>query len=104
VLFLTGVPRPTWDAGRLKERLHAVNYFVEFHYRYYQFYANTLVALLWTYVLNRLIGTSVVLGPATDVGFIILSVVLFLGSRDALSKYHDRTNRIIGPAPQDFTR
>lgn len=98
-LFLTGVPRPQWDADRLEARLDAVNYFVEYHYRYYQFYANTLVAVLWTYTINRAFGTSPLLGPASDLGVLIIGVVLVFGSRDALWKYHERTNRLIGRNP-----
>ena len=41
----TGVIPPVWDDTRLEERLPAFDYLVESHYRYYQFVANTVVAL-----------------------------------------------------------
>src|SRR5438045_8188296 len=48
----TGVRPPTWDDSRLEERIVAFDYLVENHYRYYQFYANSLVAVLVTYISN----------------------------------------------------
>jgi hypothetical protein len=92
----TGLTAPIWDFDRLEERLAAFNYFVEYHYRYYQFYANTLIAVLWTYSLARWIGVSPLLGAGSDLGVIILCIVLFAGSRDALAKYYARTDRLIG--------
>lgn len=34
-----GITPPTWNDGRLPERVTAFNYLVEHHYRHYQFYA-----------------------------------------------------------------
>ncbi len=92
----TGVIPPLWAVERLEERLGAFTYLVEAHYRYYQFYANTLIAVVWTYALNRWMGTSSLLGPGTDLGVVILCAALFAGSRDALAKYYARTSRLIG--------
>ena len=93
----TGVALPAWNDSRLDERLDAFDYLVEVHYRYYQFYANTLVAILWAYGINRLLRTSPPLGIGTDLAALILSFVLFVGSRDALTKYYSRTSRLLGP-------
>jgi len=41
----TGVTRPVLDETKLPERLAAFDYLVENHYRYYQFYGNSAVAL-----------------------------------------------------------
>jgi hypothetical protein len=95
VLALTGISSPEWEFDGLEERLSAFDYFVEYHYRYYQFYANTLLAVVWTYALNRWLATSSFLGPVTDVAVFILCGALFAGSRDALSKYYDRTSRLL---------
>jgi hypothetical protein len=92
----TGIVPPDWDDTRLDQSLDAFNYLVENHYRYYQFYANTLIAVLWTYSLHRFMRTSPLLGFGTDSGVLILCAVLFAGSRDALAKYYLRTGRLIG--------
>src|SRR5437016_2223014 len=44
----TGVTPPAWDFAVLDSRLDAFNYVVEGTYRYYQFYANTLIAVVFT--------------------------------------------------------
>src|SRR5437868_1592826 len=63
----TGLTPPLWDDRRLDRQLAAFNYLVESHYRYYQFVANTLVAILLAYGTNRALGTSTKFGTATDV-------------------------------------
>jgi hypothetical protein len=45
----TGLVRPAWDDSRLSEQLRGFEALVENHYRYYQFYANMLVALALAY-------------------------------------------------------
>jgi hypothetical protein len=92
----TGVPHPLWDIDRLHERLDGFNQLVEYHFRYHQFYANTLLAILVTYLPNRFLATSSLLGPGTDLAIVILCAGLFAGSRDALTKYYVRTSRLIG--------
>ncbi len=92
----TGIVPPVWDDSRLEERLGAFNYLVENHYRYYQFVANTLIAVIWTYLINRFLGTSPFLGWGSDIGVIILCVALFVTSRDTLQKYYTRTGRLVG--------
>jgi len=91
----TGVRAPRWDVDRLEARLDAFNALVEYHYRYYQFYANTLIAVIWTYLLYRLSRASS-LGFASDIGALMLCAALFAGSRDALTKYFARTDQLIG--------
>jgi hypothetical protein len=93
---LTGLVPPVWDDRQLEDRLTAFNYLVESHYRYYQFVSNTLVAVVWAYGINRWLGTSAVFGPLTDCAVLVLCIVLFAASRDALSKYYSRTSRLFG--------
>lgn len=100
VLLWTGIKPPKWNFQGLDERLHAFNYLVENHYRYYQHYAGTFVAVLFAYLLNRLVGTSPLLGLGTDLATLILCAVLFLSSRDSLKKYYDRVSDLIGPIPE----
>jgi hypothetical protein len=96
LLQWSGIPSPAWDFGQLENRLEAFDYLSDNHYRFYQFYSNALVAILWAYTVNRLLQTSPLLGFGTDLGVAALCVVLFLGSRDALSKFRLRANQLIG--------
>ena len=96
----TGLSQPVWNDGRLGDRLQAFNYLVEVHYRYYQFYANALVAILLAYGVNRVLHTIPLLGFGTDLAVVILVAVLFAGSRDALAKYYRRTTRLVGHAAE----
>ncbi len=89
----TGVRPPTWDFQRLQERLSAFELLVESHYRYYQFYANMLVAATAAYASWRTIGGLD--SNYADVGFVALESILFLGSRDALSKYYRRAEQLL---------
>jgi hypothetical protein len=96
LLGWTGVVQPIWDDSRLEQHLAAFHYLVESHYRYYQFVANTLVAVVWAYAVNRALRTSPVLGIGADLGVFVLCVTLFAAARDALTKYYARTDRLIG--------
>jgi hypothetical protein len=96
LIVWTGVERPVWDDGRLDDVLGGFDYLVQSHYRYYEFSANALLAVLGTYALNRLRRTLPFLGVGTDLGMLIVSAVLFAASRDALAKYYLRTGRLIG--------
>ena len=95
----TGVRLPRWDFSLLdQERLGGYELLVELHYRYYQFFANMLIALVFTYVAYRSTpsGAAAHVGM-TDVGFVVVCVVLFLGSRDALKKYYQRAGELLTP-------
>jgi hypothetical protein len=96
-----GLTPPRWDDRQLQTRLDAFSYLVENHYRYYQFTANTLVALAIAYVINRAAATSTYLGPVTDLAVVLLCLALFLASRDNLSKYYARTRLLIGYLPHE---
>ena len=90
----TGVHPPAWDFRRLQERLGAFELLVESHYRYYQFYANMLVAGAVAYMGWRLNQSPRL--TTTDVAMIALEAVLFAGSRDALRKYYRRGEQLFG--------
>ena len=94
----TGIPPPAWDFSRLPERLAAYQTLVEQHYNFFQFYANTLVALTLTYFARRL-STATPANPWGwgDAAFGVVCVVLFLGSRDALRKYYRRAGELLKP-------
>jgi hypothetical protein len=94
----TGVRVPHWDFSLLQERLDAYELLVELHYRYHQFFANMLIALVLAYVAYRSTLTDSMKhwGPL-DLGFVVVCVVLFLGSRDALRKYYQRAGELLTP-------
>lgn len=92
----TGLRAPVWDDRYLSERLSGFSYLVENHFAFHLFAGNTLLAILMTYCLNRGFRTVAFLGWGTDLGMIILCLVLFTASRDALAKYFARTSRLIG--------
>lgn len=98
----TGVEPPRWNLAALEKRLQAFQFVVEAKYRFYQFYANTLIAVVWTYSVNRWFGTSPLLGLGTDLGVFILCAVLFVGSRDALAKYYQDSSQLLIVAEKDL--
>ena len=90
----TGVSRPSWSFRQLRSRetIAAFDRFIEDHYRYYQFHANGLIALSVAAVLRWTNGGFVVLEM---VGVVICNVLLFLGSRDTLTKYYRRVESVL---------
>ncbi|MBI1827330.1 MAG: hypothetical protein HY287_04015 [Planctomycetes bacterium] len=93
----TGLIRPEWDDSRLTERLPALEYLVETHYRYYQFYGNSFVAMVFAYSAWRFsaVGKAVSCG-LPDVGVAVLASVFLAGSRDTLRKYYCRATLLLG--------
>ena len=89
--------RPTaTDFSQLHARIDGFDYLVQNHYRYYQFAGNMLLAIVWAYGINRILKTSPSMGFGTDLGVVILVLVLFAASRDALAKYYHRTDSLLG--------
>ncbi|MEK6258002.1 MAG: hypothetical protein AABP62_05220 [Planctomycetota bacterium] len=93
---LTGIPEPKWEFARLGDKLAAFELLVAAHYHFYQFHANMLVAVAFTFVayavatpLRGLHGIEVVLS------FVIVEFVLWIGSRDTLWKYYERTSALM---------
>ena len=82
----TGIKKPTWDDALLERRLDGFNQIVEFYYRYYQAYANGLVALALVVLVHGRTNWSkgeLWLSAAT-------AVVFFLSSRDALRRCYSK--------------
>ena len=88
---LTGIRRPRWDDSKLQERLGAFEALVENHYRYYQFYSNMLVAVLFLFTA-RLIASGRPVADMNPLDYAILAIVplYWAGSRDTLRKYYSR--------------
>jgi len=94
----TGVKRPEWNFENLKDknRLAAFQEVIENHYRYYQYYANTLTAILMAFAAY-LVVTPKEKWPSLMIwllfGFVVLA--LFFGSRDALKKFYARSSAVL---------
>ena len=88
----TGVRPPRWDFRKLKDRVTAYDRLIEIHYRYYQFHANSLLAVSISALLCWL-----------DRGFrareffllLVIDTLLYLGSRDNLQKYYRRVEELL---------
>jgi hypothetical protein len=90
--------RPPLDLSSLanKDVLAAFNGTVENHYRYYQYYANTFVAVAIAfiyYVLNVL--KCDLRYSSLTVYVVFIELILFLASRDSLSKYYMAATQIL---------
>jgi hypothetical protein len=72
---------------------------VEDHYRYYQFYSNTLVALTLLAVA-RLVQPVAAIGPERllDMGIVVLVMLFGAGSRDTLRRYYSRASVVMEAA------
>lgn len=96
----TGTPPPQRDFEKLADRVEAFRILVENKYRYYQFYGNSLMALLVTVPVqinaNRLSWAQAALS-------LLLGIILFLGSRNTLSGYYRESAQLLGgdSSPQD---
>ena len=96
----TGVRRPRLDFSNLPTRLEAFERVSEYHYQYYQFYSNTLIALLFAYPLWRRLGSG---GSwLTDLGFVLLEAVFAAASRDALRHFYRRASQLLGEEGEVF--
>jgi hypothetical protein len=95
VMWLINVRDRGMNFSRLsdKDRYAAFSGVVENHYRYYQYYSNTLIALICffaVYVYEKGNPGHLVWGIGIAVAF-----ALFLAARDALKKYYDRALQIL---------
>jgi hypothetical protein len=81
------VPRSTLDWSRIDEKnLPVLLAIRDNHYRYYQFYANTLVAMvLW--MLARGSSSMPALSWPKWTLMLVATAALFLSARDALNRY-----------------
>jgi hypothetical protein len=100
----TGLCPPKLDFGKLEKRLAAFYAVVDNHYRYYQFYSNTLIALVFVHLAYRFGGH----GPHPLVGwkdgvFVLLILVFGAASRDALRRYYARAEEMLGSIERNRT-
>lgn len=98
----TGIKRPEWNFARLPENLEAFESTVDNHYRYYQAYANLLVAIMVAVLLHPRFPTEFGYSPTIGYSTItLLAVLLFVASRDAMQKYYARTSAILSSSDQE---
>ncbi len=101
----TGIRPPAWDFSNLEQSAAAFGVLVEIHYRYYQFYANMLVAIAFVFLARRLsLGFFAAPVGLPDLGLLVVGAVFFLGSRDTLRKYYTRTGQLLRDRAQRRTR
>ena len=99
---LTGLPQPNWNFSRLQDNVTAYNVLNEIHYKYYLFHSNLFVALLFVYTARRIhFGFFAEPVGWFDLSFLLLSVILFVGSRDNLRKYYERVAQLLGTTSND---
>jgi hypothetical protein len=94
----TGVIPPKWLFRNLPSRVDAFQGVVQNHYRYYQFYGNTLIVIVAGALIGR--GPSVLIGLHSLVGLpvdLALVALFTIASRDALSKYYARAGDLLRP-------
>lgn len=99
----TGIARASLDFSKLQANLAAYTLVVEYHYRYYQFYANTFVGVLLAYGADVVAACGWCGGFGwMDFGFVILEAVLFAASRDTLRRYYLRATQVLGVSKDSF--
>jgi len=92
----TGVQPPDWDFSRLDRSLPAYQAMVEQHFRYHQFCANMVIALVFAYSARMAaLGANGYPWGWLDLGCPLIVIVLFAGSRDALAKYYRRAGSLL---------
>lgn len=90
----TGLRPPRLDFRKLPDRLDAFYALVENHYRYYQFYSNMAVATAFAAIVMLVDGAR---WPAwVGVAVLVLEAIFLASSRDALSRYYERSSMLLG--------
>lgn len=89
----TGIQKRDWDFRQLQPSIGAYQILEENHYRFYQFYGNSLCALVFTILCGKL--DAPMNWGQQDIVMFLVAVVLFLGSRDCLGKYYKRVDDLM---------
>ncbi len=91
----TGLPRPRWDDAKLQVNLEAFDLLVEHHYRYYQFYANSIVSLAIVYAAHRHAHGFDHFTGTLELAFVALAGVFWATSRSNLTRYYSRATALM---------
>src|SRR5437899_8339262 len=78
----TGLPAPSLDFSKLGKNVEAFDLLIEIHYKHYQFYSNSLVALAVAYACYRVKLGGLLPLSWPDLGCVVLEAVFFATSRD----------------------
>lgn len=93
---LLGIRPPAWDFALLAERTEAYELLIENHYRYYKFYANALMAMVFAFSAWRSANPfSIVPLGWPEAITAALSILFFAASRDTLRKYYTRAGMLL---------
>ena len=99
----TGIAEPKWNFAVLNRQLPTFELLVASHYRFYQAYANLIVAVLVVFisvVITRAPVRAHIV--ATAIGLAAVEAVLWLGSRDTLRKYYRRAEVLMAEEGNDL--
>lgn len=94
--YWTGLRPPAWSFSQLAGRTEAYHLLNENHYKYYQFYANSVVAIIFAYCAWRSKHSldDAPLGWA-ELWSLGLVVIFFAGSRDTLGRFYQRLGEVL---------
>ncbi len=88
--------KPTkWEMERLSKNIEAFDLIVSYHYRYYQFYGNVLVAVPVTLALFGYTSGPSQIESITIVIVVAFELLFFVGSNDSFRKYVHRSNELL---------
>lgn len=95
LIALTGIKRPAeLDYAKLsKEDIEVYRVIVAENFRYYQFYSNTLVALLM--FVPDWIATVSKSNLFISAGLLAVAIIVFLAARDALNRAYYRMSALL---------
>lgn len=92
---LTGLKRPAWDDRQLQANYQAYTLVIEQHYRYYQFYANSLIALLIAYAAHHHQNQLQLDQGLIEIVLAVIGIFFWLMARDTLRKYYLRATSML---------
>jgi hypothetical protein len=94
--YWAGIRPGNWDFTQLQCNVTAFDVLGENHYRYYQFYGNTAIALPFWYTA-RWISTRFWPPPFGWglLAVLVVELLLLAGSRDTLRKYYGRVSILL---------
>ena len=101
LITLSGVSRPANlnYAELQKDDIPIYDLIVEGNFRYHQFYANTLVAILLltpAWLVRPFIGNVI-----RDISFFVVTAILFLAARDSLQRAYVRFEALLKKEKRD---
>ena len=86
--YASGVPRKNWDYSKLPQQMAAFQFLVSNQFRYYECYANMMVAFAFTSAIWM--GSTANISGNVVAVFLCVELVLWNASRRTLKNYHLR--------------